>query len=123
MINANELRIGDIILYDEDNLYCKVLTIDTLGMTVDFMKNGEIEWLEYENFSPIPLTPKILEKCGFDNYRVGLWGNTYSLGVIKLLKDKEIYILVDIPKCEITSLHQLQNLYFALTNTELIFKP
>jgi hypothetical protein len=116
MINANELRIGDIILYDEDNLYCKVLTIDTLGMTVDFMKNGEIEWLEYENFSPIPLAPEILEKCDWNGYK-----EFYINSDFKIEGNGGIWYCGDFTGIVVKYLHQLQNLYFALTGQELKF--
>lgn len=124
MIQANELRIGIFVLYNEDNIYCKVLEIDTLGIRVDFMKNGEIEWVEYDCFSYIPLTHEILEKCGFEMHKTSqLWrkGNFYLHHY--LISDNEYcFKYSDFKSSSIQSLHQLQNLYFALTGEELTYK-
>jgi len=144
MINANELRIGNWI-----NVKCIAESIkgcdefDPQPCNINNMigiKNNESDF-EYE---PIPLTPEILEKCGFEiegseagddgamqlgnmheqkgitflyvpkvgNYTekdtLGLWiGRDFGMQQIQ----------IDLEK--VKHLHQLQNLYFALTGQEL----
>jgi len=118
MINANELRIGNWVL------------IESHITTVNHIMGDE------DYFLPIPLTPEILEKCGFvknkvQNDCIELGGIDFHL---ELMWGKENYyypMLTQTPQgCEertvflnrINSLHQLQNLYFALTGQELEVK-
>ncbi len=133
MIQANELRIGNWV--DAGQLgYVQVATIDptTGGYS-----------------SPIPLTPEILEKCGFKmgmskgvsrltddlDYDPEQHGDTYywdlkvpkndhvqDLGTFNLVqfgKDNDILWAHQWLRVKLKSLHQLQNLYFSLTGTEL----
>lgn len=135
MIQANELRIGNWV-FDEDNTYAQVETVrsgrfiewngmddepTTLSLPNDNAMYGG-------NINPIPLTPEILEKCGFERqgkifefrHKNGLqiclcWGNIWR-NVNNLFED-----LYDEPI--VNHLHQLQNLYFALTGKELTYNP
>jgi len=72
--------------------------------------------------SPIQLTEELLLKCGFDKNLVLITDN----GEVRYYRDEEIHVggwdsctlgMVYISKCKY--LHQLQNLYFALTGEEL----
>ena len=127
-MTANELRIGnyinpkvnDIVVKDE---FHKVEPT-TMMMILGLIDNRGIE------FEPIELTPEILEKCGFGKYPTGCY--------CKNLKTDDSYLAIDlkygngvwlniyqgkrentIPLKHIKHLHQLQNLYFALTGQEL----
>ncbi len=109
MIQANELRIGNWVK-DAEYLSDNYMVVRMVSSDLDAR--------------PIPLTPKILEKAGFryknfthnlNKLSICLPGNSY--------KDGRTYfnswcIIEGIPN----SLHQLQNLYFALTGTELEIK-
>lgn len=75
---------------------------------------------------PIPLTPEILEKCGFDIKINPIDGERtlYRKESISFyaLKGKIQFERTEVIGNKIThieSLHQLQNLYFALTGEEL----
>lgn len=105
MIQANELRIGNWV---KSNIYQQV-TVEIL----DWLSNDRHN---HDSLQPIPLTPEILEKCGFvrnelmAKHNTVIWygdhiGVKGILGVVK--------------PCECGYLHQLQNLYFALTGEEL----
>jgi len=129
MIAANDLRVnnwfyrdGHLWQYTEDNM-----------TTV---------WYNLENLEPIPLTPEILIKCGFirndelsnskENYefpkRMGLFFLSKTVTAI----NETTYYNISFPgkhgSCYLPAfnqcqyLHQLQNLYFALTNSELEIK-
>ena len=120
MINANELRIGNYI-----NVY------DGVGPKYMYQVTGyDIDEIDGDGTDcfPIPLTPEILEKCGFEkqsehifispNLSLRLWGFSWTM---------QHYVMgvshwIDISSVSIKHLHQLQNLYFALTNSELTFK-
>jgi len=78
---------------------------------------------EYPEFcKPIPLTEEWLLKFGYKLYHDYVWvnDNTDVLGRIDKFKDdvaRSIY-----PRLEIKYVHQLQNLYFALTGKELTYE-
>lgn len=106
MIQANELRIGNLVMY---NGYYRQIVSLNLGTEV--------------NAKPIELTEEILLKCGFIKDEFDQWGNDSRLGFFQA-EDFEGYLMIwgdsVIRHCE--HLHQLQNLYFALTGKELKIK-
>lgn len=121
MIQANELRIGN--WYNHNGEYCQVSPNTILEVWESPRK-----WVQ-----PIPLTPEILEKCNIE--RIGNLANSatrkfYKIGkiTIELISKNRIAVYIDSPTELILIsfqdyLHQLQNLYFALTGGELTFKP
>lgn len=122
MINANELRIGNIV-YDEDKteMYIAGLWPVNEGKQYNFKdsagNSGNINLL-----SPIPSTEEVLLKCGFGK----IVGRFIYKEITIVFKNNYINILIDwcldpIAQFESGSLylHQLQNLYFALTGQEL----
>ena len=109
-MEAKELRIGNYV-------YSNKFVIKSYGVDgfINILKN-------IDNFTPIPLTEEWLLKFGFvfDSYGEYCKG-AYSLdneytdkGVYNFVIHKETCLDI-----EIKYLHQLQNLYFALTNEEL----
>jgi hypothetical protein len=106
MIKANELRIGNKIFYRN-----KAITVNW----------QELKWIQEENnnFQPIPLTEEILLKCGFvkDGRWFCLHFGFYSIGIAN--DESGFNYVWDDGFRTIKYLHQLQNLYFALTNEEL----
>lgn len=133
-MNAQELRIGNWVM-DAGNDYIKVRSIDLLGINTALHIDGMSYSHIYRELSPIPLTPEILEKAGFEF--LTKWepfsandGLTHKLdvGVFKFgvgmmssmvtLLEQNGYSL----GVHVTHLHQLQNLYFALTGEELEIK-
>jgi len=85
---------------------------------------------------PIPITPEVLKKCGWELQPCSeaLVKEVYGQDVYSL-KSNEDFVLAKVKDgyvfCDhiigdvkpITSLHQLQNLYFALTGEELKYQP
>jgi len=132
MIKSNELRIGNwvkrnIIFGDtESPEFGKITQVYMDGFTVDY--HYPAKW-----YQPIPLTPEILEKCGFveqfgefilsngDPYENGNFLFTIEEDTIQISILNEgsqlQYIFIPKPK----HLHQLQNLYYALTGEELTY--
>jgi hypothetical protein len=119
MINPKELRLGNIILLD--NKHKRIVSY--LEIDTDCSR-----W-----FTGIPLTPEILEKCGFET--TGDFKNniTCDFKSKKLWNGAQVniysrhkrfyYWMNETYNIELKSLHQLMNIFFALTNTELIYKP
>ena len=113
-ILASELRIGN--WYNHNGRYEQVTPNTILEVWESPRK-----WVQ-----PIPLTPEILEKCGFvidyqGDYMISFNGRVYYYGNGFIMKDFSIKTKLN--QFPIQYLHQLQNLYFALTGEELNFKP
>lgn len=115
MIKANELRIGNSV-----SSLGGPRRIDYLDIR-DFAENRLIK-----PFEPIPLTPDILEKCGAVKEE-GEWQFKVAIGALWIsfrFNASHCYsglggiYLGD----QIQYVHQLQNLKFALTGTELEVK-
>lgn len=110
--------------FDMDKVYQNNGTYKTdLGGTEYTIPFHPLTW-DLKDCSPIPLSPEILEKCGFvkkGRYAIGVGGyQVFVNGRIELLQPKKggPYILA-FHEVKIAYLHQLQNLYFALTGEEL----
>jgi hypothetical protein len=135
MIKATELRIGNFINWNPklkdpaitlDAMYVEVTSVmhHKIGYTFpnlehrvepieDDLLQTESRYKQLEELEPIPLTSDLLSKCVFnetaDNFRkkdIQEEGGTYVYSTSTF-------------KISITSLHQLQNLYFLLINEEL----
>ena len=119
MIKANELRIGNLVEYkitdkfDERKEWWEVSEIDA----------DDIHWLSKvdtndDDFKPIPLTENWLLKFGFEK--------DVNLQFFKNFKNNKTVIIgfgficrLGSSHVKINYVHELQNLYFALTKTEL----
>ena len=117
MIQANELRVGNWVNTPHGYTY------------ISHVK----DLLDCRNYHPIPLTPEILEKAGFkihpnstkhwthwwltNGWLISQAHHTEKAAGVE--NDKFYY---DIDNLKIGYLHQLQNLYFALTGEELIIE-
>jgi hypothetical protein len=122
-MKANQLRIGNYIQDFEDKpYYFQIESIEN---------NNSDYWVTYRNGSvscivdalePIPLTEEWLVKFGFIS---NPYADCYDFNGIKLECDKtkgrlELWCANITGKIiYLISVHQLQNLYFALTGEEL----
>jgi len=130
-IEATELRIGNLVYFEQSNDYKLIRPVG-----YSFFNN----YMQY--LTPIPLTPEILEKAGFYQLPHFTVGNSWLidfglssqisisyLGEPNLMiwlssvdKDKKPTDLVCIWNWDVNGeiyVHQLQNLYYSLTQTEL----
>lgn len=132
MIKATELRIGNIVkflAYDIDpegnkfgEPYTEVVDLKTMEHIIEYP----------EVYDPVPLTPEILEKCGFEKDSTGdcFTQGIDRCGLLNIYSESWKYSLDDVHNEEcykssgnrIEYLHQLQNLYFSLNGEELIVK-
>lgn len=134
MIKPEELRIGNWIMDRGSKMwqihswecYNKVadapplLHYDTSGKMYGHPLTEYVEYLQ-----PIPLSPAILDKCGFEKLNFGwnkgdfgLFDFNYGTGELNLRLNA-----CECPLPYIKYLHTLQNVYYSLTGTELIFQP
>lgn len=117
MIQVNELRIGNWAKWG-DTFY-----------RIEEVINGNYDYLH-----PIPLTPDILEKCGFVAKENNWFCKQYFTDCKEATEMMVIGINLKSGRCYIADvdefspamiayriqyLHQLQNLFFALTGEEL----
>ena len=134
MIQPNELRMGSLI--EKDNVMYKFLSLEQNHTSTSEYRWYSVETLDGKlgkyyssHFNPIPLTPEILEKCGFvkpsknDNHG-GLLvsiGNDVSIRLKPLISGEGYYWdnFNGAYKVIIKHLHQLQNLYWCLCRKEL----
>ena len=124
-MKANELRIGNYIKFHNTITKVEVFSIwDNLIQSDNFAER------QLKDFEPILLTEEWLLKFGFSN-REGFSYNEWFIGFNPITHDWmfDICWLVghDYPfyrngHFAIKYVHQLQNLYFALTGEELTIK-
>lgn len=118
MINANELRIGNYI---------------NTPRGIECMKRAECitEVEDYsDKFNPIPLTPEILEKCGFEEVEGNIYYKFFDYKEFRVFIHKEnnsvfMYWKGNTVDDSVNNLpiHRLQNIIFALTGEELNYTP
>lgn len=124
MINPKELRIGNLVKVVNHNLIISGIT-DSF-VTFQRKLNCSVESADIESLDPILLTHEILEKVGFSYYHthptLSEWfihDNPNMLGAIVFEDGKYVY---EGYEYEIQSVHQLQNLFYAITGEELEIK-
>ena len=124
-MKATDLRIGNLVLYQGEN----ILTVD--GVFSDEILTLENGYQSILDFDTIPLTEEWLIKFGFEkdidipfgdfeyvkSVREGNIENEIDAITIRISPKFEFYS--GIYSQIVPSVHQLQNLYFALTGKEL----
>lgn len=110
-MKASELRIGNYVLRQSDKMIVSKTAIYQI-------ENVNLQ--SAQKYEPIPLTETVLLNCNIEKLDKGL----FSLGEETQLTYKGDGYNVDVGGVVIAFviyLHQLQNLYFALTNKELTY--
>jgi len=119
-MKANELRIGNLIYVDSKLRY----VFGTIYKTIQHNYNTQNSTYSenYENeCEPIPITEEWLLKFGFEVYEFDNKENQYRFkDRLIVIRDNNFHDYGTSVKLK--SVHQLQNLYFALTNEELTIK-
>jgi len=128
MIRSNELRIGNYVLCEGRIERLAMINNKTSAVDIesnDVAQNGEIK---FSNIHPVSLTDDILSQCGFiynDYFKFWQLVN----GKEELRSEMDIdrdYNVIDFTRRllvkKVTSLHQLQNIYFMLKGQELSFQ-
>ena len=122
-MQANELRIGNWV-NDMVGTPLKVVAI-TDDDRIIYSADGGNYLFEIKYAKGIPLTSEILERCGFEKGCLvkelnNEWMIYYNNGMwLQVEKAEHPYICERKDLFHIKYLHQLQNLYYALTGSEL----
>lgn len=130
MIKANELRVGNIvniIAIDQNIVIKSISEVDNLAGLFTWLEKNE----EYEDsltaIEPIPLSSDVLLRCGFIDPAGNSFGCRLEVNTVDELcwyrQDNSLRYQTKLDgftrDFNIKNLHQLQNLYFALTGKEL----
>jgi hypothetical protein len=126
ILKANELRLGNWIYLSRFKDNHQVYSIELYPIFQDGKEIWKIDGEEIEDIQPIPLTPEILEKAGakhshadvyyFDT-RDGKLFISYIDGHVT--EGAGLFGKISHNHYKRPYLHQLQNLYYALTGEEL----
>ena len=131
-----EFRIGN---YVRDKLTGEWMRICDLSDSGDFaasvINRDKVPLPAGWQMEPIPLSPALLERCGFvndlsedsPNFRLtAKWVNTWKWSIDERIFTSDFVVYANFELGEVRhrdtvvkSLHALQNLFYALTNTDL----
>ena len=113
-MKATELRIGNLIFIPATKQIATITAISKLGV---FVNDNIIGALPFAEIEPIPLTEEWLLKLGYTKLSNSSFIDSgHGIWICNglFMCDKNGIVLKHV--------HQLQNLYFALTNQELTIK-
>lgn len=122
-MKARELRIGNLI--DRGDYICEVIKIEEDGVITKPL-NYATERFVVQEVNPVALTEEWLIRLKFHKVD-GLWNNGAGYSIHYDLEGKNIRIafagsdgtIFPIIAVNIKNVHQLQNLVYALTETEI----
>lgn len=125
-MNANELRIGSWVKYSNDNIWLDSVKGEPYQIRVEdfsFMDNIN------KYYSPIPLTEKILLDCDMNLVKTGLIiGYESQIGFLRPYQDGCYGLYRNLDRnderhlMKIEYVHELQNIFYDFTKTELDVK-
>jgi hypothetical protein len=125
-MKATELRIRNLVNHISFGI------VELSGILNDNLKcdyNENEYWDNLEFYKPIPLNEEWLLKLGFEDNQIrnnGLYLRVefHSETIIFWagIEDEDLTIESEIPLAYMQHVHQLQNLYYALTGEELTLK-
>jgi len=123
-LKASELRIGNLLKLENKNVlvrWVKPEKIDTIELGVNYPS----AIVDLERLKPIPLTEEWLVKLGFIENKKWFYKSNFLLGYLST--DDNLQAEWKFGGTEggwnlinIKYVHQLQNIYFALTSDELV---
>lgn len=120
-MEAKELRIGNYVEYAGE-------TVKISGVTEEnpFIDMITVDYLEYDEIFPIPLTEEWLVKLGFSEIggcnEKDFTNGDYNIFINSIGEVNFLFFREGDWYQKISYVHQLQNLYFALTGEELTIK-
>ena len=118
-MEISELRIGNLVKIKtaNDASFYPVYAIDGMGLKVVLGGCRQCEgWKDEKLLKPIPITEELLLKYGFEKVGMAYKKDTF---IVNRWSDGKLWLGGYGVSLELKSLHQFQNLYFALTGKEL----
>jgi hypothetical protein len=137
MIKPTELRIGNSVSFKDIKgvtIYGTIISLGTKNANIDFAGGMPYCIAPYGRIDPIPLTPELLEACGFELlYKGGAF-----MPAVMNKHFKEAGMLIEVyadkegkgwhfgnwfpDKIGVEYLHTMQNIIYLLTGEELTVK-
>lgn len=117
-MEANELRIGNFVYFkhcDYDKTIPRIINY-TCKPNLVGLEKVSVNRIEYNNIEPIQLTEDWLINLGFEKIREYF---TIDNELDIFVNESGFYTHINCGNIILSSVHQLQNLYFALNNKEL----
>lgn len=119
-----ELRVNNLVGSLLKALPNNFFTVSEVGDTMKIYDvAGETHYFYIDDLEPIPLTEDWLIKFGFNNHET-FWSKTWGTNGVVIITYSQVYksfmyqLAQSVDK-SISTVHQLQNLYYALTGEEL----
>lgn len=135
MIAPQELKINNLVYVPGTD---QIVPITTINMDIGVIVNRSLRMLSFSEIEPIELTEEWMMKFGFEREDTGSVSAQFNIGLNPVTHDylfsliwfkdyKNDYELKGFPfyrngHFTLKYVHQLQNLYFALTGEELTIK-
>ncbi len=123
-MKAEELRIGNLLQDKVSNTLLKVIELTEKDVITYVIDRSKFPLQKGWGLQPIPLTEEWLLMFGAEKIYASLYDfEGYEFGYFSFTEDGLIIVFQSQQLCEpIKYVHQLQNLYFALTGEELTIK-
>ena len=137
MIKVNELRIGNFV-YNQFNTQIQIESISNFGVNLKVvdLPNEYLKETLLDEIKPIPLTEEWLLRFRFKKrsetneddddfvwiYELAVKINNIEISFGKYKDELQTFLWSGDCLYHIKYVHQLQNLYFALTGEEITFK-
>lgn len=89
-MKANELMIGDWVVYQGDTEYTNPIKIEGMDIATDMLITSDREDVGLNGVEPIPLTEEILEQNGFvrhDKHEYSVTGSNYNYLKVRCYAD------------------------------------
>lgn len=126
MIDKKDLRIGNSVMYDNRIFQISAITDEFPLLNTPEFGIGVVDW---NNIHPIPITEEALVKMEWKVLFKGknIFTNAKYLQYLISTKDNRFYIDISATPfnsnlIELKAVHQLQNIIYALTQTELSYE-
>jgi hypothetical protein len=115
VINFNPKYIPGDIVYNHKKEIIRITSSYLKGTKLFYYRDGEYGWIREDAIKPIPLTPEILDKNGWElDSATWIYKKGY-IKVFKLLDDKTYAAYIfEVRVFEFHFIHELQHLLFGL---------
>ena len=123
MINANELRIGNLVFFNDQFIPIYEVKNESVNFYLGLDHKGRIRYqaIYLKGIEPIIITDELLLTFGFENMEKFPIRYVQRIKPDSLSEFEPCIVVGDLWLTGIRYIHQLQNLYFSITGKELTY--
>ena len=115
VINFNPKYIPGDIVYNHKKEIIRITSSYLKGTKLFYYRDGECGWIREDAIKPIPLTPEILKKNGWEKLYEKFFEKNVNNIRLTIELSENIYVAINrIFIMEIHYIHELQHLLFGL---------